>query len=255
LDSKKIILFSSIALLLLSYGRPAEVVAERVEEPVRQSIDIRQKTQEEEEMWQHEKEKLNAQFEQLLQDKKYLQQQKLDLQQELATTWKRISSKEKQLRDIEQISEQIRPFLDTLVTELKMEINNSLPFLMTERTLRLEKLESLLTIPEVSISEKYRKVMEALLVEAEYGFTIEARQETIEITGNKRLVNIFRLGRLSLFYQSLDRKECGFYNIAENLWQPLKAKYNHDIHNALAIAAKQQPAEIISLPLGRMVNR
>ena len=136
-----------------------------------------------------------------------------------------------------------------------MEIDDSLPFLMTERCQRLEKLNNLLATPKVSISEKYRKVMEALLVEAEYGFTIEARQETIEIAGQKRLVNIFRLGRLSLFYQSLDRKECGFYNVAEKLWQPLKAKYNHDIHCALAIAAKQQPAEIISLPLGRMVVR
>ena len=227
----------------------------RLEKPVWQAIDIRQKTQKGAENWRSEKEQLTAEFEQLTLERDNLQTKVGKLRERNAVTRKRIALKKHQLEDINQISHQIQPFLENQVAELKSSIDNDLPFLTTERKQRVQRLENLMTASEVSISEKYRKVMEALLVEAEYGFTIEARQDTITIAGRARLVNIFRLGRLNLFYQSLDQKECGFYNVADRAWQPLAVRYNRDIQSALAIAGKQQPAELLKLPLGRMVNR
>jgi hypothetical protein len=114
-------------------------------------------------------------------------------------------------------------------------------------------LETLLSDPDVVISEKYRKVMEALLVEAEYGFTIETYQETITIDGRPLLVDIFRLGRISLFYQSLDRKKCGFYNTADAAWQDLDPSFNPVIQPAIDIAAKRRPVELLTLPVGKIV--
>ena len=242
---------------MLSAGSPglSSNMNQRIEVPVRQSIKTRQTTQKTEEKWRFEKEKLVAKFEQLLQEQERLQQQKSNLQQQVESTQKRIVAKERQLNDIEQISSQIRPFLDKLVKELGLQIADGLPFLTAERRHRIEKLEKLMAAPDISISEKYRKVMEALLVEAEYGFTIEAKQETIEVEDQTRLVNIFRLGRISLFYQSLDQKHCGFYNVAANSWQTLPATHNRDIQSAIDIAAKRRPVELLSLPLGRMVSR
>jgi hypothetical protein len=66
------------------------------------------------------------------------------------------------------------------------------------------------------------------------------------------LANIFRLGSISLFYQSLDQSECGFYNVADAKWQGLPATYNRDIAAAIDIGAKRQPVELLSLPLGRI---
>ncbi len=253
---KIIILLFSASCLMLSAGSPlAGNTNQRIEEPVRQSIKTRQTTQKAEEKWRFEKEKLVAKFEQLLQEQERLQEQKSNLQQQVESTQKRIVAKERQLNDIEQISSQIRPFLDKLVKELGLQITDGLPFLTAERRHRIDKLEKLMVAPDISISEKYRKVMEALLVEAEYGFTIEAKQETIEVEGQARLVNIFRLGRISLFYQSLDQKHCGFYNVVAKNWQTLPAKHNREIQSAIDIAAKRRPVEILSLPLGRMVTR
>jgi DNA repair exonuclease SbcCD ATPase subunit len=228
---------------------------QRIEEPVRQSINTRQATQKAEEKWRFEKEKLAAKFEQLRREQERLQEQKSNLQQQVETTQKRIVAKKRQLDDIEQIANQIRPFLDKLVKELGLQIADGLPFLTAERRQRIDKLESLMVAPDISISEKYRKVMEALLVEAEYGFTIEAKQETIEVEGQNRLVNIFRLGRLSLFYQDLDQKACGFYNVVDKNWQTLPANHNREIQKAIDIAAKRRPVELLNLPLGKMVSR
>ena len=91
------------------------------------------------------------------------------------------------------------------------------------------------------------------LVEAEYGFTIETYQETITIEGQAMLVDIFRLGRISLFYQSLDRKRCGFYHTADGAWRDLAKGHNLAIQTAIDIAAKRRPIELLNLPVGRMV--
>ena len=254
---KIIILLFSASCLMLSAGSQAlsSNANQRIEEPVRQSINTRQATQKAEEKWRFEKEKLVARFEQLQHEQERLQEQKSNLRQQVESTQKRIVSKKRQLSDIEQIANQIRPFLDELVKELGLQIADGLPFLTAERRQRIDKLESMMAAPDISISEKYRKVMEALLVEAEYGFTIEAKQETIEVEGQSRLVNIFRLGRISLFYQNLDQKGCGFYNVVEKSWQTLPANHNREIQKAIDIAAKRRPVEILSLPLGRMVSR
>jgi hypothetical protein len=97
--------------------------------------------------------------------------------------------------------------------------------------------------------------MEALLIEAEYGFTTEVYQEEIPVQGETILVNVFRLGRLNLFYLSLDRESCGFYNIAEKSWQPLSPVYLRDIRAAVEIATKRRTAELLTLPLGRIVRQ
>jgi hypothetical protein len=97
--------------------------------------------------------------------------------------------------------------------------------------------------------------MEALLVEAEYGSTIEVYQQTIDVDGAPSLVNVFRLGRISLFYQTLDQKRCGFYDVAATGWRPLPTAFNRCIQTAIEIGAKRRPVELLTLPLGRMAGR
>jgi hypothetical protein len=254
---KKLPVWMLASCFLFSFGMAtnASETVQRVEKPVRQSITTRQASQAAEEKWRLEKEQLSEQFEQLQAEQKQLQQQRQDLQAYNASTQSRIAAKEKQLTDIEQISIQIQPFLEEMLTLLKTQLSGGYPFLVQERQKRIDTLNHLMSDPEVSVSEKYRKVMEAFLVEAEYGTTIETYQESIAIDGQTMLVDIFRLGRLSLFYQSMDRKQCGFYNIAAHTWQALPSSHNPSIQSAIDIAAKRKPVEMLTLPLGRMVTQ
>lgn len=257
MTEKAIILLFIASSLLIPAPGPAlgSQTEQRIEQPVRQSIDTRQATQKEEAQWQLEKETLVARFEQLQDQEKQLTEQKKMLKQQIASAKTRISAKEKQLADIKDISLQIEPFIQEMFNALKSQVADGYPFLMDERQGRLHRLETAMADPDVAISEKYRNVMEALLVEAEYGFTIEAYQETIAIEGQSMLADIFRLGRISLFYQSLDRKRCGYYNAADGAWQRLDAVHNPAIRTAIDIAAKRRPIELLCLPLGRMVRQ
>lgn len=227
-------------------------VSDRVEKPVQEAIHIRQKTQKSQEHWQEERRKLVDAYEELQRLQKQMKAQKHSLTQASAAARTRIAAKAKQLADIEQISVQIQPLLGELIKGLRQQFNDDMPFLAGERRQRLEKLDRLTADPHVAVSEKFRKIMEALMVEAEYGRTIEVYQETIEVENRAILANIFRLGRIAIFYQTLDQKRCGFYNVASGTWSPLSKSYNYTVQTAMDIGLKRRPVELLTLPIGKM---
>jgi CRISPR/Cas system-associated endonuclease Cas3-HD len=106
----------------------------------------------------------------------------------------------------------LESYLGSTVTALEEFIQQDLPFLRKERKMRLASIRETLSHPEKTAAEKYRRVMEAFQVEAEYGRTVEVYQETIDIEGQPILVDILRLDRLSLFCQSPDGKIAAHYD-------------------------------------------
>ena len=248
-------LFLLLAILtLLPVPVAGSDTRDRIEVPVQQAIDTRRATQEAETEWRVEKEKLMTRFESLKQEQTELQKQKKVLQEQTDIAKTRVASKKRQLSDIQEIESRMSPFLIELMDVLETQFSTSLPFLTEERRQRITRLEQLMNDPEITISERYRKLMEALLVETEYGFTTEVSRETIVVTGKRLLVNIFRLGRLSLFYQSLDGSECGYFNVVGNDWEPLSVVHGDVIDSAVDIAAKRKSVELLAMPVGRLVT-
>ena len=236
------------------FWMPACVLSatEKVKKPVEESIHIRQQTQKDEEQWRNDKEQLLARLDNLNQKIKLLSEQKTDLENKIKTAKERIKSKNKELTDIEAIRSSISPLIARMIQQLQTFVAADLPFLNEERKNRLQHLVELRDNPDIAVSEKFRKVLEALLVESEYGNSIEMYQQTISIDGHKRLANIFRLGRVSLFFQTIDQKTCGFYNMASKSWQRLDTEYSRAIASAIEIGAKRRPVELLTLPLGRI---
>ncbi len=241
-------------LLWLAAFRPvtADEVTNRVEKPVRDAITTRQETQQKEEQWRAERERLLAKYEAIERTIDQLETRKTALQQSNEEVGRRIAAKQQQLADIEQIGAGIAPLVEEVIQQLETLVSNGVPFLQSERRVRIDRLKQLAADPKIAISEKFRKVMEALTIEAEFGNTIEVYQETIAVDDQELLTNIFRLGRMSLFYQTLDKNHCGVFNVATSRWEPLPGNYNAAIETAIEIGAKRQPVGLLSLPLGRM---
>jgi len=91
--------------------------------------------------------------------------------------------------------------------------------------------------------------MEAYQVEMEYGRTIEAYRGTLESNGEKRTVNFFRLGRVALFYQTLDEQETGRWDKTTNNWAQLSSDYRLPVSKGLRIARKQAAPDLLLLPV------
>ncbi|MFO7962637.1 MAG: DUF3450 domain-containing protein [Desulfobacterales bacterium] len=230
----------------------AEDLSEKIKGPVERTVDIRRRTQEAEDQWAAEKEKLTARYEMLEEKLGHLQEQNEELAKEIRYREDEIASLTKRIKDAGRISKEIKPYLRVVVDRLKRIVNTGSPFLMAERTKRVEALDTMLADPELDISEKYRKTMEAVLIEAEYGNTVEVYSEKIEAAGRPMQARIFRLGRVSLFFQSLDQEYSGYYDVLEKQWRFLPAKFNEDITMAIEMASKRRPIEVVNLPLGEI---
>jgi len=241
-----------VAHLALLPGSLPAAATDQIKKPVAESIRVLQTTQQDEEKWRDAKETLLTRYDQLNDSKKQLSERQVALEERVRGAKARIAAKEKELADSERLQQEISPLIHSLTVELQEFVAGDLPFLAEERATRLARLAELRDDPEVTTSEKFRKVLEALLVEAEYGNTIEVTRETIALEGKDTLVDIFRLGRVALFFQTLDQKSSGYYDVAAKAWKPLAREYSRDLTTAMEIGAKRRPAELLALPLGRL---
>lgn len=156
-----------------------------------------------------------------------------------------IKSLNQQIIDIEQTQKNIFPLMIDMIKSLKILVQEDTPFLLEERTNRVKRLESILDKADIKTHEKYRLILEAFKVEYDYAKTIESYQEKL----NDKTYNFLRLGRVALYYQSLDLNEYGYYNKQTKSWEKIEnSKSKSNIRKAIKIAKKQQNVDFLNLP-------
>jgi len=146
------------------------------------------------------------------------------------------------------INRQIYPLMERMIEGLQRFVQLDIPFLMEERTERILTLQDLMDEPNVSVAEKFRKVMEAFQIENEYGRTIEAYTDTIEIDGGVREVEFLRIGRVALLFQSADGSMTGVWNEETNSWD-MSDDYRNEVKKGLRVANELIAPELLLLPV------
>jgi hypothetical protein len=133
-------------------------------------------------------------------------------------------------------------------------VAKDLPFLSEERQRRIAALKRSLNNYNLPLSEKLRRVFsEGLQIETEYGRMVETvEDQTLNIDGTETQVMIFRLGRVGMFYMSLDESQIGRYNTEKRQWEPLQTDLTRSIKRGIDIGQRKRTAEIIDLPLGAL---
>lgn len=167
-----------------------------------------------------------------------------------------LASLERQIAEVAATHREIVPLMLRMVEALERFVALDLPFLPEERRRRIEGLHGLMDRADVSIAEKYRRLIEAYQVENDYGRTIEAYRAELAAGGVSRTVDFLRLGRVALFYQSLDGREVGHWDRAAGEWRKLHADYRQSVRQGLRIARKQTAPDLLTLPVSAPeVNR
>ncbi len=156
-----------------------------------------------------------------------------------------LSSIKQQLQNIETTQRDIVPLMLNMVDVLEQFVALDIPFLPEERQNRITQLKTLMERADVTLAEKYRRVLEAYQVETEYGRTIESYQGELKLNNELFTVDFLRVGRVSLYYLTLDGQQAGYW---DNGWKLLDSSYRKDIEKALKIAKKQLPPDLLVLP-------
>jgi hypothetical protein len=153
---------------------------------------------------------------------------------------------EKQLKDIEVTQRGIMPLMERMLTMLDQFIELDLPFLLEERQERVATLRGLLLSSEVTISEKFRRVLEAYQIELEYGRTIEAYRAK---NADGTIVDYLRLGRVALYYVGLNSSDSFAWNQKSKTWLELDSSYQAALNKGIQIARKQSAPSLLELQM------
>ena len=148
------------------------------------------------------------------------------------------------------IERQIVPLMVKMIHSLEEFVRLDVPFLMDERNDRVTNLTLLLERSDVTVAEKFRRVLEAFQIEIDYGKTLKAYRGTLALGGSERDVDFLRVGRVAFLYQTLNGTESGAWNNATRKWETLSGpKYRIATTKALRIAKKQIAPDLLILPI------
>jgi len=221
-----------------------------VEKNVTTAIDVRQASQKAQEKWDAQRAELAAEFDRFRAENEILEAENKRLSDRSDALGQAVDQLEQEKIQTRKVREELLPFLAKVQADLTRFVADDIPFLSEERNPRLEKLAVLMDDPELPVAEKFRKTMEALSIEAEYGNTIEVYRDRI-LLGDRRVSGqIFRLGRISLYYLSLDGREAAVFDVGEQRWRRLDDPFVSEVAAAVEIALKRRTAGILDLPLG-----
>ncbi|MEH6447300.1 MAG: DUF3450 domain-containing protein [Oleispira sp.] len=153
---------------------------------------------------------------------------------------------DQQIRDIEFTEQGILPLMSQMLDSLEQFNQLDLPFLKKERATRLSKLRQLMTRADITISEKYRRVLEAFQIEVEYGRTLETYREK---AADNIVYDYLRIGRTVLYRLTLSADTAWAWNKTSSQWVVLDSSLLRDVRKAQDVARQTAAPELLTLPL------
>jgi hypothetical protein len=154
------------------------------------------------------------------------------------------------IKNVALIERQIVPLMTRMLDALEAFIDLDTPFLLKERTERIERLRGMMERSDVSAAEKFRRVIEAYQIENDYGRTIEAYKDTVDIDGVTQEADFLRIGRVSLSYQTVGGGTTGAWDKDAGQYVKLDdAEFKNQVMHGIKVARKQVAPDLLIVPV------
>lgn len=187
-------------------------------------------------------------YQQALADADSLKQYNAQLEGQVASQDVEVASLERQLAELQVTEREVQPLMQRMVDTFAEFVALDVPFLQDERARRVDGLKEMMGRADVTISEKYRRILEAYQIELEYGRTLDAYEGHLGEGEQARTVAFVRLGRVSLMYQTLDGAETGYWDAAKRDWVR-DDSYARAVKDALLVAKKVGAPDLLRVPV------
>lgn len=185
-----------------------------------------------------------AEYRQLLAEAQSLKVYNEQLGKQVKAQDEELSTMSAQLTQIETTSREVLPMMGKMLDTLEQFVKLDMPFLADERADRIATLKEMMGAADVSLSEKYRRILEAYQIETEYGRTIEGYEDKV----GEKTAEILRVGRVALMYQTLDGAETGYWDSSAKKWVT-DDSYHESVRRGLKIARKQAAPDLLVVPI------
>ena len=147
------------------------------------------------------------------------------------------------------LQRQIPPLMNRMMQALEEFVAMDMPFLVDERNQRLQIIRDSFVNSNVNVAERFRLVLAAYQQEINYGRVLQHYTDILPINGVERDVDILRVGRIALLYQTSDQTSTGAWDKEAGQWVELDDQYRRPIADAIRIAQGLATAEILELPI------
>jgi hypothetical protein len=172
------------------------------------------------------------------------------LERQIANQLRVLQDLENSIDQVTVIERQVQPLVLRMLDGLEQFVELDKPFHLAERRRRLQNLRDNQDRADISVAEKFRQVLEAYKIESEYGRTLDTYTDTLNVAGRDREVNILRVGRVSLMYQTTDTELSGAWDAGSNSWVELPSRaYRSEILKGIRIARQQASIDVMNLPV------
>ncbi len=166
---------------------------------------------------------------------------------------KRIVDLESKRDNLQKIEAGLEGELFVSVEKFSSLVANDLPFLLQERSQRVNFLHQTLADYELDSAEKLRRVLEGMQVELSYGKEIELGTGAIKVDGVEQLVQFLRLGRVGIYALAVDGERGWTWNRDGGYRQLLKADVA-ELNQAVDMVARQTVNSVPNLPVSMPVG-
>ena len=172
--------------------------------------------------------------------KLYLQQ----LRSQLKSQEEEMAVIRQESAELDRTNIEILPLMQRMLGSLEQFVGLDVPFLKEERAARVARLNEMMPRADVTVSEKYRRIVEAYQIEMEYGRTIEAYRGSLQ----DKEVDFLRVGRVGLLYQTPDGKQTGYWDREKREWVA-DNDYTEGVKEGLKVAKKQTSPNLLIVPM------
>lgn len=156
---------------------------------------------------------------------------------------------QQQIESIAELRAEIEPLMLRMIDHLEQFVAADLPFLLDKRKQRVAALREAVANPELTVAERFRRVLAAYQAEAEYGRTIGTYRGELEIDGQQRFVEFLRVGRVMLFYITPNNDRIGYWDREQEAWLTLPSRYTKAIREGIRVAKDLVAPELIAIPV------
>lgn len=162
-----------------------------------------------------------------------------------------VTSLEQQIERVDNIERDLAPMMREMVALLEEFVTGDLPFQLEGENGRLARIEGLYELvddPNVSQAERYRVILNAYEIEASYGRSLVAYDETVMDGDSPVNVEVLRFGRVGMIRRyPNDRLE--MLVAGADGWVDLPGGYLSNFNRALRIAQEVTTPSVFLAPL------
>ncbi|MCP5164247.1 MAG: DUF3450 domain-containing protein [Pseudomonadales bacterium] len=178
-----------------------------------------------------------------------------ELEELAAAQEQQLASLREQITQARITQQRIVPLMRSMADALENFVILDLPFHQDERIGAVLELKERLRQPDISVSAKFRTLLEAYQLEQAYGGNVESWRGPLVFGGEDLSVEFLRIGRVALYFQTLDGQVSGYWDAVQRDWALFDGDYNRELARALRVAQGLVAPQLLQLPMPVLGNQ